>query len=510
MTAADDLFCVAETNTGRIRGLVNAGVRQFKGVPYGASTGGGNRYLPPQRPRPWRGVRDCFGYGPVSPQVPTPITNAYGRLIHFDRAAAEGGMGEDCLRLNIWTPGLRDGAKRAVMVSIHGGGFAISSGNAAIYDGTQLARQGDVVVVTVSHRLASFGYLNLAGVGASPDFDRAGVAGIMDLVAALEWVRDNIENFGGDPDRVMIFGQSGGGWKTGALLGAPAAKGLFHRAAVQSGSWLQLQAPEQASASAAAFIAELGLTRQTIGKIRDLPWRKLLAAQTRVGAHAFTPVMDGQYLPHHPFDPAAPEESADVPLIVSTTLDDAGLFFDQFDLDEEGLRCLLVARHGEAAETLLQLYRGRWPRKSPFLLQAQMVTDAGFRRFAYAQAERKAAQGRAPVYVYQWDWATPAFDGRFGAAHGADVSASFGNVRDAMVGAGCGAGPDLCEALSSAWIAFAKTGDPNTAPLPRWPAFNLNERATMIFDDEIRVTNDPNADIRAFWNTMPAPLSVFG
>ncbi len=510
MTAADDLFCLAETTTGRIRGLVNAGVRQFKGVPYGASTGGGNRFLPPQAPDTWTGVRDCFGYGPVSPQVPTLLTNAYGRLIHFDRAAAEGGMGEDCLRLNVWTPGLRDGAKRAVMVSIHGGGFAISSGNAAIYDGAQLARQGDVVVVTVSHRLASFGYLNLAGVGASPDFASAGVAGIMDLVTALEWVRDNIATFGGDPDRVMIFGQSGGGYKTSTLLGAPAAKGLFHRAAVQSGSSLRLQTPDEASAIASAFVAELGLTKQTIGKIRDLPWGTLLAAQTRVGAHAFTPVMDGQYLPHHPFDPAAPEESADVSLIVSTTQDDAGLFFDHFDLDETGLRDLLFARYGETTETLLRLYCGRWPSKSPYLLHARMVTDAGFRRFAYAQAERKAAQGRAPVYAYQWDWATPAFDGRFGAAHGADVSASFGNVRDAMVGAGSGAGPALCEALSAAWVAFAKTGDPNTERLPRWPAFEPGERATMIFDDQIRVTNDPNADIRAFWNTMPPPLSVLG
>ncbi len=510
MTAADDLFCVAQTTSGRIQGLINAGIRQFKGVPYGAATGGRNRFLPPKPAAAWRGVRECFGYGPVSPQVPTPMTDAYGRLIQFDLAVAEGGMGEDCLRLNIWTPALRDGAKRPVMVSIHGGGFAISSGNAAVYDGAQLARQGDVVVVTVSHRLASFGYLNLAGVGGGRDLRYAGVAGIMDLVAALEWVQGNIEAFGGDPGQVMIFGQSGGGWKTSALLAAPAAKGLFHRAAIQSGSWPRLQTQDESAAIAAALLTELGLTRRTVGKIRDLPWQTLLAAQTRIGALAFTPVLDGRYLPHHPFDPAAPADSAHVPLIVSTTLDDAGLFFDNFDLDEAGLRALVLARQGEAAAGLVDLYRARWPAKSPYLLNAQMITDAGFRRFAYAQAERKAAQGRAPVYMYQWDWPTPAFEGRFGAVHAADVAASFDNTRDAIVGAGTGRGPGLCAALSAAWIAFARTGDPNTPRLPPWPVFDATTRATMIFDDDIRVDNDPNPDIRAFWREQPGPVSVFG
>jgi len=273
VTTVDDLFCVAETTTGKIQGLVTQGVRQFKGVPYGASTGGGNRFLPPRPVQPWTGIRECFGHGQASPQVLTPITNTYGQLIFFDRAVAEGGMGEDCLNLNIWTPALRDGGKRAVMVSLHGGGFAISSSAAALYDGAQLAMRGDVVVVTISHRLASFGYLDLADVGGGEDLAFAGVAGIMDLVAALEWIRDNIENFGGDPDRVMVFGQSGGGWKTSVLLGAPAAKGLFHRAAVQSGSWPRLQTRDEASAAAHALAAIWGVTTLQ-GLARRLPvWR---------------------------------------------------------------------------------------------------------------------------------------------------------------------------------------------------------------------------------------------
>jgi para-nitrobenzyl esterase len=508
MPEADGLFCIAETASGKIQGLVNEGIRQFRGVPYGASTGGERRFLPPAKPGPWTGVRDCFGYGPVSPQVPTGISNLYGQLIHFDLATAEGGIGEDCLHLNIWTPALRDGGKRAVLVSLHGGGFAIGSGNAAIYDGAQLARLGDVVVVSVTHRLASFGYVDLVDAGAPEDFAHAGAAGILDLVLALEWVRDNIAGFGGDPDRVMIFGQSGGGWKTSALLAMPAAKGLFHRAAVQSGSLLRFQTREEAVRASHAFIAALGLTKDNIADIRKLPWQRLLEAQTAVGAHGFAPVLDGLNLPHHPFDPAAPEESADIPLVVSTTTDDASLFFANFDLEEDGLKAGLTAQYGEAAGRLLGLYRGKWPGKTPFLLQAQIATDAGFRRLALAQAERKADQGRAPIHLYQWDWAGPAFDGLYGAAHATDVSASFHNVRDAILGAGAQAGRRLSGELAACWIAFAKTGDPNNALTPRWPAFDRRNRATLVFGETTHAANDPHRDLREFWNGMPLPTGV--
>jgi para-nitrobenzyl esterase len=229
-----------------------------------------------------------------------------------------------------------------------------------------------------------------------------------------------------------------------------------------------------------------------------------------VGAAMFAPIMDGTYLPRDPFEPAAPEESDEVPLLISTTLDDAGLFFDNFDLNENRLRQSLDARYSDRAEGMLRLYRDRWPHKSPYLLQAQMITDSGFRRFAYAQAERKTVQARAPVYFYQWDWPSPAYNGRFGAAHAIDVPASFANAREAIVGAGSRPGRILCDQLSSAWIAFTKTGDPNNNSIPHWPAFNTGNRPTMIFDDPVRVVNDPNADIRAFWNTMPPAATVFG
>src|SRR5258708_6605934 len=381
-------FCTVETTSGKVRGLVSSGVRQFKSVPYGASTAGANRFKRPERPRPWAGVRDCFGYGPVSPQVPSDMGNDYARLIQFDLNVAVGGMSEDCLHLNIWTPGTGRDEKRAVLFSIHGGGFAIGSGNGPMYDGAKLASFGDVVVVTVTHRLASFGYLNLADLDPSGPWADAGAVGMLDLVAALEWVRDNIENFGGDPGRVMICGQSGGGWKVSALLGMPAARGLFHRAAVQSGSLLT-HLPRVASAQVAdAFIKKLGLSTTTLGRIQDLPWSRLLAAQTEIGAHAFSPGLDGVNFITDPFHPQPPLESNDVPLIVSTTLDDAGQFFDIFSMTEHELKTTLVAGYGAKADPLLALYRQLFPTKSPYLLYAQIVTASGFRRFPHPHTNR--------------------------------------------------------------------------------------------------------------------------
>ena len=413
-------------------------------------------------------------------------------MIAWDRHVGPGGMGEDCLNLNIWTPSVNDHAKRPVLVSFHGGGWATGSGNGPMYDGAQMARLGDVVVVTVNHRLAAFGYTHLADLGAPAEFANAGVCGVMDMVASLRWVRDNIEKFGGDPDRVMIFGQSGGGSKTSTLLAVPSAKGLFHRAAVQSGSTLKQATPAEATAEAEKLLRALGISRKNIAAIQSVPWQKLLEAQVASNGN-FRPMIGGKVLPHHPFDPGAPEESADVPVIISTTLHDAALRLTNFDLDEAGLADLFRQRFGAKGGEILAAYRQEKPRQSPYLTQAEAFTDAT-RGNSQLQAERKAALGRAATYMYVWDWETPAFDGKFGAVHGHDVEASFHLSRNAIGGAGGKGGRQMSDRLSATWVAFAATGNPNNPLIPNWPAYEPKRRATMVFNTEMKVVDDYRGD----------------
>jgi para-nitrobenzyl esterase len=316
----------------------------------------------------------------------------------------------------------------------------------------------------------------------------------MDMVAALQWIRANIDRFGGDPGRVMIFGQSGGGSKTSTLLATPSAKGLFHRAAVQSGSTLRLATREEATIEAEKLIRALGLTRGNLGDIQRVSWQQLLEAQI-ASAGNFRPLVDGEVLPHHPFDPAAPAESADVPVIISTTLHDAALRLTNFDLTESQLADVFRQRFGPAGERILAAYRAEaHPGRSPYLIQAEAFTDAT-RGASMLQAGRKAKLGGAPAYLYVWTWATPAFDGKFGAVHGHDVEASFRLARNAIGGAGCHDGQLMADRLASTWIAFAKTGKPDNPLIPAWPAYEPRRRATMVFDREMRVVNDYRGDL---------------
>jgi len=508
-----ELFWIVETNSGKVQGIANTGIKEFKGIPYGAPTGGKNRFMPPKKPASWSGVRECLCHGQVCPQTPADLRSDYGMMIQWDQQP--GGMGEDCLTLNVWTPGVNDGQKRAVLVSFHGGGFATGSGNAPGYDGAQLARFGDVVVVTVNHRLASFGYLHLADLGAPPEFAEAGVAGIMDLVASLQWVRDNIERFGGDPGKVMIFGQSGGGAKTTTVLAMPSAKGLFRCAAVQSGSALRLSTRETATKRAEALLGKLGIGKNNFADLQKISWQQILYAQHSLGMGGpggLSPVVEGSVLPHHPFDPVAPPESAEVPLIVSTTLEDAALGLTNFDLDDAGLKAVLNQRFRDKADQIHALYhQSSWnAKKSPFLIQAQIFTDSGFRRSAITQAERKAAPGKAPAYMYLWAYECPAFGGKFGAVHGMDVSASLNGYQNSIGGGGSPQQRALWAKFASAWVAFAKSGDPNNSKIPKWPVYDATARATMVFDNDSRVENDPRSEIRKFWEQMPLPAGPMG
>jgi len=496
---------VAETTYGKVRGATVDGIKVFKGIPYGGTAAGKNRFMPPTKPAAWTGVRDALEWGHIAPQTIAAGRIDYVNLIHWMNQP--GGQGEDCLVLNVWTPAIKDGGKRPVLVSLHGGGFATGSGGAPGYNGQPLAQYANVVVVTINHRLGCLGYLHLADLGAPPEFASSGVAGMLDCVAALEWVRDNIENFGGNPGNVMIFGQSGGGAKTSTLLAMPSAKGLFHRAAVQSGSALRLTPRESAAKSAERMLAQIGLTKKRITELQDVPFEMMIAAQAVLGAQTppagFAPVVDGSVIPRNPFDPTAPEVSADIPVIIGTTLDDAALGLTNFELDEAGLKSILTTMVKDNADRVLSAYRKAYPHASPFLIQARILTDRGGRRNASTMAERKAAMKRAPAYLYRFDFPSPGFGGKFGAVHGIDVGLSFHNFGDQMTGTS----PEmraLADKFASMWVAFAKTGNPNIPGLPEWLAYTPETRPTMIFDQACRVENDPLRELRLLWDEIMA------
>ncbi|WP_459712383.1 carboxylesterase/lipase family protein [Actinophytocola sp. KF-1] len=493
----DDLV---ETSAGWVRGTRTAGVSAFLGIPYGSA----ERFRPPADPTPWRGIRAATAHGHIAPQ---PIPGArldYTRLIGW--LDQPGGQSEDCLVLNVWTP-RPDGARRPVLVSFHGGGFATGSGNHRGFDGDPLARFGDVVVVTVNHRLGLFGFLHLADLGAPAEWASAGVNGMLDAVAALRWVNRNIAAFGGDPNRVMVFGQSGGGAKTSTLLAMPAARGLLHRAAVQSGSTLTLASREAGTRTASRLLARLGLSTRRITELRDVPVEMLVAAQAGLEAATppaqFAPVVDGVHIPRDPFAPDAPEVSRDVPMIISATRDEATAFAADPELTDAGLLAAVRALAGDAnAARVIAEYRDAYPAASPALLLARMTTDSGFLAAARTQAERKAALGGAPAHMYLFTWASPADPARWGATHGVDVALAFHNADAPITGDDAPRARALADDLAGAWVRFAATGDPNGGTLPRWPAYGPATRDTLVLGDTTTVEADPLRRFRLLWEEL--------
>lgn len=495
--ARPDDFPVAETRNGKLRGMAFGPIICFRGIYYGASTSGKNRFMPPQPVAPWTGIREAFAYGNICPQAPANASQDYTRMIEWDKQP--GGMGEDCLNLNLWTPGLADGRKRPVFVSFHGGGFTAGSSNSPGYHGEPLARFADAVVVTVNHRLAAFGFAHLGEV-LDERFAASGTVGMQDLVASLQWIHDNIASFGGDPGKVMIFGQSGGGRKVSAITAMPSGQGLFQRAAVQSGSISTLMTREEASRNAKILLEELGITGSQPAALQDVPYLKLLGAQgaamKKTGGMGFIPVVDGKVIPQHPFEPAASEVSKDVPMIIGTMLGDSALSLSNYDLDEAGLQAYAKKRFGAEADSVLAAYRKAYPTVSPYFIEVRIDTQMDRRARALHQADRKSAQGGASAWLYRFDYPSPGYGGKFGAVHGTDVSLVFHN---SLTNINSAATPEMLaimEQISAAWVAFAKTGDPNNPRTPQWPAYNQETRTTMLFDAKTRAVQDPDRELR--------------
>lgn len=509
---------IVEIASGKLRGAHDRGVFAFKGIPYGASTAGRNRFKPPQPPQPWTGMRDCVAYAGHALQSPNrpkrrPVLET---LLGPADATPES---EDCLTLNVWTPGLRDGAKRPVMVWLHGGAFAYGSANRAVTDGGNLARHGDVAVVSVNHRLNIFGFLHLEDIG-GPAWMHSGNAGVHDLVAALHWVHDNIETFGGDPGNVTIFGESGGGGKVSVLLAMPAARGLFHRAIIQSGAAIRVSTRERANALAEAVLKQLGLGRDECERLQTVPAERLLAAmapasravgRTRwplLDRYDFGPVVDGDDLPQHPGEPTAPAIADDIPLMIGGTREESAFFLADDDavwngtLTEEELRKRVAAVAGAETDNLLKAYRRAMPGSSPGDQLIAALTGSNFWVRTVLLAERYAVRPRAPVYMYSLDWQSPAHGGRLKAHHAMDLPFVFDNADRADTTAGAPGADELAARMSATWIAFARYGRPDNPAIPSWPTYTTQQRATMVLDTTCRVMHDPDREMRLLWEQV--------
>lgn len=485
-----------ETTEGRYRGRIVGGVSVFKGMRYGASTAGAGRFMPPAPAERFAGVREALEYGDQAPQ-------ARGAL------AAPGPMSEDCLRINVWTPEAMHGARRPVLLWLHGGGFEAGSGSSPLYDGTNMARRGDVVVCTINHRLNVFGFCDLSGV-LGPEYRQSGNVGYLDLVAAMKWVRANIGAFGGDPDNIMIYGQSGGGRKVSLCFAGRDAEGLFAKGVVQSGSHLLVQTPDQSAALTRALLKALDIDPKNARALLELPQDKLSEIQRGVIAKAgyrFEPTMNGVNFDAHPFIPNAPGWSARVPMMVGTTRTELsnqlGRDPEIYKIDETALKKRLETFYPPAdIPEAVAVFKASNPGASPTELFFKMTSWRSYIRNATLMAEKRAELNGAdnPTWMYQVTWKSPAEGGRRISQHTLDLPFMFDNVAVAenLTGPQTEETRAMTQSMANAWLAFARKGDPNHGDIPRWPAYNLQKRSVMLFDVPPEVVADPFKSERVY------------
>jgi para-nitrobenzyl esterase len=502
-----DNIAVANTSYGKVRGFVLRGINTFLGIPYGADTSGANRFMPPQKPKAWTEVLPVVWWGNTAPQnMERRYANVYASFVdhwNYDDVS------EDCLKLNVWTPAIADGKKRPVMVWLHGGGY--TNGNAIEqdgYHGENLARKGDIVFVSINHRLGPLGYAHFGAAGSK--FAASGNVGMLDCIAALEWVRDNIANFGGDPGNVTIMGQSGGGAKVCVLTAMPAAKGLFHKAVALSGSSLKAVEKDNAEKLAGYVLKEAGLTYNEMDKLQQMPWKQYYEFAMRGlakyreemkmpafgGGGGFAPVVDGTHLPQHPFNGEPAPSAAEVPMLICTTFNEQSpsrtdSSLEKIDLD--GVKDKLKDRFGEKTSSIVDAYAKQFPDKRPIEIWSMVASN---RQNAIALADAKSKQ-RAPVYLAWFGWQPPMFDNRMRAFHCVDICFWYYNTDLMLTHTGGGARPrKLSTKMADSLVNFMKTGNPNGGGLPNWPQYSSANGETMILDDVPVVKNDPDREAR--------------
>jgi para-nitrobenzyl esterase len=511
-----DNIAVADTQYGKVRGFIMKGIHSFLGIPYGANTTGKNRFMAPQKPEPWKDVFPAVYWGNAAPQL---LENfSANRYLAFTDDWHYDDVSEDCLRINVWTPAINDGKKRPVMFWIHGGGF--TSGNSIEhpeYHGENFARLCDSVFCSINHRLGPLGFADFAGVG-DKKYAASGNVGMLDIVAALEWVRDNISNFGGDPANVTIMGQSGGGAKVCTLTAMPSAKGLFHKAVALSGSSLKASEKVDAEKLGAYVLKEAKLSASEIDKLQALPWREYytiannasrklreesgIAAGPGPGIGGFRPVADGVYLPQHPYFPEASPLAANIPMIICSTFYERSPSSFDSSLEnitkEQAVEQLKVLRGfgtsvGERAPEVYEAYEKAFPDRKPIEIVSMAISN---RKNAIAVADAKSKQ-QAPVYLAWFGWNPPLFDGRLRAFHTMDIGFWYYNTDRQLSHTGGGARPRrLAATMANALLQIMKTGNPNTEGLPAWSRYSSEKGETMILNDTCELQNDPDRNAR--------------